>query len=85
MIDAQELQRLREVAAYEARVVEAQLMDIARLGKHRRLILLDSIERLRRAALGDDLDYSHSYRGDGPGRELAALQAQRSDRSKVLD
>lgn len=80
-----DVDRLREVAAYEARVVEAQVMDLPRLGHKRRLILQDSIERLRTVACGGNVDYTFSYRGDGPARELEALQAQRSDRDKLLD
>lgn len=79
MDDTAKLQELREVAAFEARVVEAQLMDISRLGATRREILLGSIERLRVAATGGSPDYGQSS-PFGRRRELEALVAQRSDR-----
>ena len=48
-----EVFRLRRALAYEARVVEAQTLDLKALGKGRRGHLEDCIERMQLAALGD--------------------------------
>jgi hypothetical protein len=45
---------LRRTLAYEARVVEAQTLDVKALGKGRRAILEQEVERMRAVALGDE-------------------------------
>lgn len=47
-----EIYALRRALAYEARVVEAQTLDISRLGKNRREHLERAIERMQHAARG---------------------------------
>lgn len=54
-----EIYALRRALAYEARVVEAQTMDMTRLGKGRRHHLERSIMRMTQAARGDvDVAYA---------------------------
>lgn len=51
-----EIRQLREAFAYEARVVEAQTLDLApkSIGKGRRRILEAQVQRMREIARGDD-------------------------------
>ena len=69
---------LEAVCAYEARVVEAQTMDVKALSEKRRTIVERSIGRLRTAALGpvDQRDYASSFKG--LYHELRCLQRERS-------
>lgn len=48
------VERLREAMAYEARVIEAQTLDLKSLSKGRRKILATQVERMRAVALGAD-------------------------------
>lgn len=67
------VQELREALAYEARVVEAQTLDVAALGKGRRRHLEQAVERMRAVALGAE----HPKRGSrGFESELRALASR---------
>jgi hypothetical protein len=47
-----EIYRLRRALAYEARVVEAQTLDVQALGKNRRAHIKESVDRMRKSVQG---------------------------------
>lgn len=70
-----EVFRLRRALAYEARVVEAQTLDLKALGKGRRGHLEDCIERMQLAALGDS---ELAYAGTSSGSLRGAVKRLRA-------
>jgi hypothetical protein len=58
------VEHLRAAMAYEARVVEAQTLDVKALGKGRRRVLAEQVQRMRRVALGapHDKRWSSGFR-----------------------
>lgn len=70
-----EVQALRTILAYEARVVEAQTLDLKALGKGRREQLEACVGRMRSAVLSgaERTLYSTNYLHD-PSRELKNLE-----------
>jgi hypothetical protein len=62
---------LKRVVAYEARVIEAQTMDLKSLSKSRRRVLEASIVAMRRVAIDEPTD---RYSDVGAYRELENLK-----------
>jgi len=74
-VAAREIERLRESLAYNARVIEAQALDLKSLSNRRKMFLADAVERMRAEALG------HVAHRDGAARrELDSLKRRESDR-----
>lgn len=69
-----EVEYLYRVIAYEARVIEAQTMDLKSLAKSRRGVLQDSITAMRRVVLGQD---TMRYSDVGSYSELKNLREGR--------
>lgn len=76
-VAAREIERLRESLAYNARVIEAQTLDLKALSNRRRDILTDTVEHMRSEALGHV-----AHRTDSARRELDALKRREVDRKE---